>query len=403
MIILLLLFFMQEIQKKIQQEYKYLLRWMWKWDKLFFKDFFWSIMIVRTTIMKKLSLKKYTKVDKISEKISHFFQKESFKNFSSQIEKRCFSIVWEITNADYIVMDEVDIAKPYAKKMEEITKVRDGSTWKIVNGYMFHWVSIRWIPVILEYEDLYNKFKWEYFWKIIERILAYSKWKWTFILDAWYDIASYINLLQKKWVNYMIRAKKERWYFDVKSQKNLKLKGFKDGVYEVMIRWVEKCVYLHVKSHPKYDEPIRILSNSKTIDTQEYAKRWEIENIFKTMKQEFELEKIQTSHLIILKNIVATIQMAVALSRDIYNQMNSLKDVQKIILSKRFTSRFQKYTKSLWITMNSNSIIKFISYCLQKVYKLPKNLPQNNHNKNNSVSAQLSLFSNFGLWKSGEI
>ena len=121
------------------------------------------------------------------------------------------------------------------------------------------------------------------------------------------------------------------------------------------------------------------------------------------MKQEFELEKIQTSHLIVLKNIVATIQMAVALSRDIYNQMNSLKDVQKIIVSKRFTSRFKKYTKSLWITMNSNSIIKFISYCLKKVYKLPKNLPQNNHNKNNSVSAQLSLFSNFCLWKSGEI
>ena len=53
---------------------------------------------------------------------------------------------------------------------------------------------------------------------------------------------------------------------------------------------------------------MRILSNSKEVNVSEYSKRWEIESIFKTMKQEFELEKIQTSSLIVFKNLVASIQ-----------------------------------------------------------------------------------------------
>jgi len=118
-------------------------------------------------------------------------------------------------------------------------------------------------------------------------------------------------------------------------------------VYKVKIENVEDYVYLHIKTNNGYDEPIRILSNSKEIDTEEYKKRWEIEAIFKTMKQEFEMEKIQTSSLQVLKCIIASIQLAVAISRVIYNQTNSFKDSCKIVLSNRFGSRFYKFTKSL--------------------------------------------------------
>ena len=121
------------------------------------------------------------------------------------------------------------------------------------------------------------------------------------------------------------------------------------------------------------------------------------------MKQEFELEKIQTSSLIVLKNIVASIQLAMALSRTVYNQTNSFKDVSRVILSNRFISRFKRHSQSLWLTMNSNSIVKFISYCLQKLYKIPKKLLKITNTKNNRVSAQLSIFSCVNLSKSGEI
>lgn len=64
-------------------------------------------------------------------------------------------------------MDEVDLAKQYAKLMEGLSKVRDGSTGDIVNGYIFLAASIDCIPVILRREDLLNKSKSEYFCEVI--------------------------------------------------------------------------------------------------------------------------------------------------------------------------------------------------------------------------------------------
>jgi hypothetical protein len=64
------------------------------------------------------------------------------------------------------------------------------------------------------------------------------------------------------------------------------------------------------------------------------------------MKQEFQIEKIGTSSLQVLKNVIASVQLAVAISRVIYNQTYSFEDCKKIILSKRFKTMFQKFTKS---------------------------------------------------------
>ena len=379
---------MKELNKLINEEHKYLLRNMWKTDKRFFKEMFSSIMRERTTIMNKLWVWKYKNTNKMTEKIKHFFEKDSFKDFPLKVEKRCFSMVWEIRKNTYIVLDEVDIAKQYSKKLEWLSKIRDWSTWNTVFWYMYHWVCINWIPVILEYEDLVNRFKAEYFWELIERIEKHVKWKWIYVLDAWYDIASYIDFLNDNVNRYIVRAKKNRIYLDIKTNKYLKLKDFKDWIHKVRISTVKEPIYLYVKTNPKYNEPMRILSNSKKMDVEEYSERREIECLFKTMKQEFELEKLQASSLVVFKNIVATIQLAMALSKTIYKQNNSFRDNQKYILSNRFTSRFKRFTKSLGITMNSNSIVKFISYCLQRIYKLPKN----NANKNNRVLPQLSLF-----------
>ena len=335
------------LQNALNKQYKYLLRWMWKCDKQFFKDFFPSILKHKTSIMNKLTLHKNKRSKKVCERNSHFLAKESFATFSDKIEKRCFSLVWEVKDDDYICIDEVDIAKPTAKLMEWIHKIRDGSTWKIVNWYMFHWVSIKWIPVIMQQEDLYNKFKWEYFVKIINKTVKYTKWKGTFLLDAGYDIASYFDFLNTKNIKYIIRAKKTRWYFDIKTQKKMKLKEFQDWIFEVKIPNVEKNMFLHIKTNKGYDEPIRIISNSKNIDTEEYKKRWEIESIFKTMKQEFKMEKIQASNLQVLTNMVSIIMLAVALSKSIYDISSDFKWTTFFQSGNLFSNRFKKYTHKL--------------------------------------------------------
>jgi hypothetical protein len=77
-------------------------------------------------------------------------------------------------------------------------------------------------------------------------------------------------------------------------------------------------IYFYVKQFEGYNAPMRMYANSDDRDVEEYKKRWEIECIFKTMKQEYQMEKIQVQSLQVLQNIVATIQMAVAFSHDLY-------------------------------------------------------------------------------------
>jgi len=84
-------------------------------------------------------------------------------------------------------------------------------------------------------------------------------------------------------------------------------------------------MFLHIKTNKGYDEPIRIISNNKNIDTNEYKKRWEIESIFKTMKQEFKMEKIQASNLQVLTNMVSIIMLSVALSKSLYDINSNFK------------------------------------------------------------------------------
>ena len=389
------------LESAINSQYKYLLKWMCKWDKNFFKDFFPALLEKKTSIMKQLSLNSKRRMNKTYQRNSHFLWKESFAPLKDKIEKRCFSFVWEVTDKDYIAIDEVDIAKPTARLMEGISKIKDSSRKTIVNGFIYHCASIKWIPVIMEQEDLQNKFKAEYFSKLIDKLIKFTKWKWIYVLDALYDAASYIDFMNDKELKYIIRAKKNRWFFNLKDNKKMKLKEFKKGKHKVRIEKVKEPVYLYIRQYRWFDEPMRILSNSKDINTDEYKKRWEIETIFKTMKQEFEMEKIQAWTLQILNNIVAIIMLAVALSKSIFDITSWFKWTTLFQGGTMFTNRFKEYAKQNALTMNKNSIIWFISEVIQGMYKNSRKWKKKWINRKPWLKSQLKLFSMKDLWKSG--
>ena len=97
-----------------------------------------------------------------------------------------------------------------------------------MNGYLFHGASIRGIPVILEREDLGKDTKNMVWKRIMERILSHSKGKGTFLLDAYYDIASYLDFLAEKQCHFIIRAKRNRLWFDAHTGTYRKLKDFSE-------------------------------------------------------------------------------------------------------------------------------------------------------------------------------
>ena len=383
------------VSTKLNNSYRSLLRWMWVWDKKFFKDFFPWLLKNKTSILMKLSVKDEKNKKEIGIRNSHFLWKESFSWFPLKVEKRCFSLLWEITDKDYICIDEVDIAKPSAKLMEWIYKVHDSSTKQIVNGFLFHWVSIRGIPVIMQQEDVENHFKSSYFGYIMTRLLKHTKKKWTILLDAGYDSKAYMSFLLEKQAHFIVRAKRERILYNENGIRVWKMKSFKEWIHTVYLKqdtWELTKIFLYVKQFPWYTIPMRMYSDTDDRDPIEYKKRWDIECIFKTMKQEYQMERIGVSNIQVLQNIVATIQMAVAFAHDLYGIQIEYKGRSFFQWGLALKNRFKKYTKWQWYTMNRNSYIWFISYVIQGMYKHKKKRRQTSLTYQDDFMPQLSLF-----------
>lgn len=396
MYILSLLLFMSTILETwLNNTYRSLLRNMWAWDKKFFKDFFPALLQNKTSIMSKLHLDSCKNKAEVGIRNSNFLWKESFAGFPRKVENRCFKLVWKITDEDYICIDEVDIAKPKAQKMEWINRVRDGSTGNIVTGYIFHGVSIDGIPVILQREDLVNRTKNDYFWEIIMRIKKHSRWKWTLVLDALYDTKSYMSFLQDKNMNFIIRAKRERILYNKSWAVLWKMKDFCEWVHEIYLKQADHSltrIYLYVREFPGYKTPMRIYSNTADRDVLEYKRRWDIECIFKTMKQEYKLEKIQASSLQVIENIVATIQMAVAFAHHLYWIQHQHKWKTFFQCNLGLQNRFKIYTKWQGYTINRNAYIWFISYTIQTMYQWRKKKRKRHFTPQPLCEAQMCLF-----------
>jgi len=91
------------------------------------------------------------------------------------------------------------------------------------------------------------------------------------------------------------------------------------GHYEVTFTKLSKSCFLVVYKHPKCKKPIRVLSNEKDPDIVErYLKRWEIERIFKSGKQEYDFEKIGTKSAVKIDNLIAIVQLCLGISARIY-------------------------------------------------------------------------------------
>ena len=105
------------LNSSINVQVGYITRGMGVWDKSFFKDFLSSLHSKKTVYLGKLTHTTTRSMTHTAERNTHFLEKTSFSDFVSRVENRCLSLVGEITEDDFICMDEVDRAKPSAKVM----------------------------------------------------------------------------------------------------------------------------------------------------------------------------------------------------------------------------------------------------------------------------------------------
>lgn len=246
-----------------------------------------------------------------------------------------------------ILVDNSEIVKPTASKMEALGQVRDGSTGKIGKGY---WTT-NMIAVgpktkhpISVYSHLYSSAEEGFLseneetYKGLDHVngLVGEK-KATFVMDRGYDNIEVMKKVLKQENNFIIRLKKNR---------NLLYQSKKFSVHDLAIRRKGKINFRSEIKGTVYDlkvshltveipslkgkkltmvvvygygkEPMVLLTNKRVQKKEEvlsilkaYITRWRIEEMFRVQKQEFDLENVRVRTLLGLKRIFLLVSIMI--------------------------------------------------------------------------------------------
>jgi len=373
---------------------------MSKPDKKFFRNIFENMLEYKTTVLSKLWDNNHIQAENISKNFSRNLWKESFLDLPSKVEKIMIKFVWKLDLDAMFSFDSVDMNKNSAEVMEGIKVVRDWSTRTFWNWFVHHGVSVKWIPLFFDREKIKDnekeRVRFNIFEKQINKIISIY-WSWYWILaDRLYDDYKKFNLLLEKKFNFAIRLKTNRKVlildWDLKWQK-IPVWDLQEWRYKVTFGWLNKDLYIFVKTLKWQEKPIRVISNiddEKVVE--KYLKRWEIERIFKSWKQEFDFEKIWTKELQKTDNLVAMVQLCLWVSAYIYNKLEPVyefgqeKKTTSLVL---FSENLKKFLTQVSKTFNRNSIICFIAKYMKKVKKMKFNLKKVTLKP--QISSQLSL------------
>lgn len=272
-----------------------------------------------------------------------------------------------------IAYDTTDIVKEDAKMMEKIGGVWDGSEGKGAHGYELHGVGVNGTLLSLRLHDGDTVTNPQTRLSVIERVVRVLGSRGIWVLDRGNDSGSfYRDLRHTLNVRFIARVKENRHVILVKTGECLSVKDLPEGRHAVHIRGekpntIDPDVYLLViRKHLEEKEPIRLLTNlaweeftDKQIVTM-YLKRWGIENIFRSAKVCFGLEKVRLQSFRKLCNLIALIQLVLVLSahlfrtiqKSTYTLVIAILHVYKIFLVKRS------------LTLNHDSFVRFLRQSL---------------------------------------
>lgn len=382
-------------------------------ERKFFKVIFTNMLHYKTTVLSRLWNTKIMDAKYWLKYYSRHLCKLCWNDLGKKVTKVMIKFIGKITEDNMFCFDTVDINKNKAKKMEWLKKVRDWSTGTFWNWFVLHSVSIKWIPLLftrepVEADDKNVWVRMEIFKSQIDTIVSIYWTGYWILADRGYDdYKKYAHIIDSS-LNFAIRLKtnrnieivsatlpwkewesQEKWEEREKQEKWLQWlqKTWNLGIwrYEVRIEGVKQSLFIQVEQ-TKWDKtPIRIISNiyDKNL-VERYLKRWEIERIFKSEKQEFDLEKIGTTKITRTDNLIYMVQLCMWFSAYIMNKTESqvqqiqegkLKenntplssDTSSNISIKNFIQKSLCFLKQKSLTWNRNSIIPCIAYYMKKI------------------------------------
>jgi len=272
-----------------------------------------------------------------------------------------------------IAYDTTDINKEHAEKMEKLSGIWDGSAGTGAQGYELHGVGVNGTLLGLRLHDADTVTNPQTRFSVIGRISTTLAGRGIWALDRGNDSGSfYRDLRHTLNVRFIARVKENRTVVLVKTGECISVKDLPDGRHAVHLmgekpHTIDPDVYvLVIHEHLEEKEPIRLLTNllwdefsDKQIVTM-YLKRWGIENIFRSAKVCFGLEKVRVLSFVKIRNLVALIQLVLVLSAHLFRTIQkstymlvvAILHVYKLFLTKRS------------LMLNYDSFVRFLRQSL---------------------------------------
>mgnify|MGYP001559427187 FL=1 len=303
----------------------------------------------------------------IQEKVETLAMKEARK----QIRKRTI-----------IAYDLTDISKESAKKIEKLSRVWDGSKRKINTGFSLHGVGINGILTKFQMHDggkfMLNQIRKKIVTEISEKLGKKGIW----VVDRGNDDKQFFKFLRQDLkVDFIARLKENRQVVIKKTGVKIQVKNLKAGKYTVYLMKknnnrvdLSSEYTLVISNHLKGKEPIRLLHSlefkfSKNQIVNMYLQRWGVENIFKRVKEKFDLESIRVLKWQKFVNLVALIQLAVLVSTIMFLKIQQ--STNALIIG--VLLYYKNFLKLKTLGFNIDSFISFMKISLKPlVFRLEK-------------------------------
>lgn len=274
-----------------------------------------------------------------------------------------------------IAYDLTDINKSAAKKMKKLSVVFDGSKRKTANGYTLHGLGINGILLKLEVHEGEKFTQNQIRRNIVEEYSRKFDLKGIWVVDRGNDDKQFFKFLRhEQKAQFIARLRENRTVVVQETGAIMKVKNLPVGKYQVYLMNTHNTnvdlravftlvIHQHLNSKKP---PIRLLASlNHTYSPEEivhmYLQRWGIENIFKKVKQKFNLEKIRVLNYQKFINLIALIQFAINVSTVTFIKIQK----STYLLISGVLTHYKNFLKIKAVTFNLDSFISFMKFTLR--------------------------------------
>jgi len=283
-----------------------------------------------------------------------------------------------------IAYDLTDIAKPTAKKIENMTMAFDGSQRRKSHGFFVHGVGFGNLLWRLRMHDNTHHCLPQIRKEILTKLIKLTKMRNPiFALDRGNDDRKLFEFLSEKSTRFIVRLKCDRHVIFSETGETKRVDQIQTGRYKILISKdgtkqrnpPEYCSYQLVifQKQKSKKSPIRLLISNNLDPKDElsdkkitnlYLQRWGVENSFKQIKSTLNLEDIRVLKFKKFQNFVSLLHFCSLLNELLLARVQeNIKIFQNISLTKIFYE-YKKFLKRYTLTINSHSFFRF----LQKIF-----------------------------------